>query len=93
VDHVACLIVDVRLPGMTGIELWRRLKTARRALPTVIISAHERPTMSREEASEPVTAFVRKPFAVKALLDAIRGTLAAAGDRFDDDSSRGGSVG
>src|SRR5258708_1802728 len=39
-DETACLIADVNMPGMTGLELYRRLVEARQSIPTILITAY-----------------------------------------------------
>src|ERR1700680_2595439 len=42
-DSFACLILDVRLPGMSGVELYTQLTRNRRSIPTIVITAHANP--------------------------------------------------
>src|SRR5687767_1509470 len=58
---VACLVADMRMPGMTGLELHEHLATSGAGIPTVIISAH--PLEFRERARKlGITCFLAKPF-------------------------------
>lgn len=67
----ACLILDVRMPGMSGIELQDLLTTSHGAFPIVFISAHA-DAEARERALENgAVGFLEKPFSDEALLDAI----------------------
>ena len=77
-DDIACLIVDVRLPGMSGVDLQRQLLAAQRKLPMIFISAHEDPGAQRQAVARGALAFLRKPFSEHALLDAIRSGLSEA---------------
>lgn len=77
-DDIACLIVDVRLPGMSGLDLQRQLLAAKRELPMIFISAHDDPVARRQARAAGALAFLRKPFAEKALIDAVRFGLARA---------------
>jgi FixJ family two-component response regulator len=64
-----CLILDIRMPGLTGFELHARLQSLGRRIPTVFITAHD------EELREAVgeePQILHKPFGEKALLTAIR---------------------
>jgi FixJ family two-component response regulator len=66
-----CLITDVRMPGMSGLELQDRLSAAGRSIPIVFISAHE----DREARARGLRAgaidFLQKPFSEDSLLGAI----------------------
>jgi len=77
-DDIACLIVDVRLPGMSGVDLQRQLLAAQRKLPMIFISAHDDPAAQRQAVARGALAFLRKPFSEHALLDAIRSGLSEA---------------
>jgi FixJ family two-component response regulator len=78
-DDIACLIVDVGLPGMSGLDLQRQLVAAQRQLPMIFISAHDDPVARRQALAAGALAFLRKPFSEKALIDAVRSALAPAG--------------
>jgi FixJ family two-component response regulator len=72
-----CLILDIRMPGMSGFELERRLVGAGSRIPIIFISAH-----GDEEARAPairdrIVAFLRKPFSEEALLSAVQSALRA----------------
>jgi FixJ family two-component response regulator len=78
-DDIACLVVDLRLPGMSGVDLQRELLAAKRELPMIFISAHADPVAKRQALTTGALAFLRKPFSEKALIDAIRSGLAYSG--------------
>ena len=80
-DDIACLIVDVRLPGMSGLDLQRQLLAAKRELPMIFVSAHDDPVARRQAITAGALAFLRKPFSEKALIDAVRSGLAQGGRR------------
>ena len=73
-----CLILDSRLPGMSGPALQRRLHAAGNRVPVIFISAHaEAEDVARARAlQEGAIAFLRKPFRDADLLDALRRALA-----------------
>jgi FixJ family two-component response regulator len=61
-SHVTCVIVDVRLPGMDGTELQRRIRRERRQLPVILITAHDDDDVRRQGLRDDATAFLLKPF-------------------------------
>ena len=77
-DDIACLIVDLRLPGMSGVDLQRQLLAAKRELPMVFLSALDDPVAQQQALTAGALAFLRKPFSEKALIDAIRSGLSHA---------------
>ena len=77
-DDIARLIVDVRLPGMSGVDHQRQLLAAKREHPMIFISAHDDPVARRHAITAGALAFLRKPFSEKALTDAIRSGLSRA---------------
>ncbi len=67
----SCLIVDIRMPGLNGLDLQRRLRAQGSQLPVIVISASD-DAQVREQARElGAVAFVRKPLDDQALIDAI----------------------
>lgn len=60
--HVACAIVDVRLPGMDGTELQRRIRHDRPGLPVVLVTAHDDREIRRLALGAGAVAFLVKPF-------------------------------
>jgi FixJ family two-component response regulator len=71
-DSWACLILDVRLPGMSGVELYRRLVRSPRSIPTIFITAHADPEMDKYLSKPGVIAVLYKPFQPEVLLQAVR---------------------
>ncbi len=67
----SCIIIDIRMPGMTGFDLQRKLMALGSQIPVIVISASE-DAQVREQARElGAVAFFRKPIDDQALLDAI----------------------
>jgi FixJ family two-component response regulator len=68
-----CLILDVRLPGMSGIELHHCLMARSCNVPVVFITAHASDDRARSEArSDWTVAYLTKPFSEDELLDAVQ---------------------
>jgi FixJ family two-component response regulator len=80
-DTTACLILDVRLPGMSGIELQRRLLDANSRIPIIFISGHGDASYREVVMKAGAAAFLNKPVRSDALLKAIRGALATSSDQ------------
>ena len=71
-----CLVLDVRLPGMSGIELHHHLMSQRRNVPVIFITAHASDNGARAAAASDWTvAYLTKPFDENELLDAIHTAL------------------
>lgn len=72
----ACLVADMRMPGMSGLELYEALVASGHAIPTVIITAHpEELTQSRARAAG-ISCYLSKPFAPDDLLECVGEALA-----------------
>src|SRR5437764_4965993 len=68
----ACLVLDVRLPGQSGLELQRELADAKRQLPIIFITGHGDIPMSVQAMKGGAIEFLTKPFRDQDLLDAIQ---------------------
>lgn len=76
VGDTSCLIVDLRMPGMSGLDLQRRLITDRQGMPVIFITAHGSDSVARAEAlRNGAHAFLDKPLSEDALLKAVRSAL------------------
>jgi FixJ family two-component response regulator len=71
-DGPACLVLDVRLPGQSGLDLQRELSRAKRELPIIFITGHGDIPMSVQAMKEGAIEFLTKPFRDQHLLDAIQ---------------------
>lgn len=72
VGRTACLVLDIRLEGMTGFELQERLAADRAAIPTIFITAHDDASTRERVQRAGVAAYLPKPFDQSALLAAIQ---------------------
>ena len=72
----SCLVLDVRMPGVTGLELQQTLARAVHEIPVVFITGHGDIPMSVQAMKAGAVDFLTKPFAAKDLLDAIRRAVA-----------------
>lgn len=70
-----CLVVDVHLPDMTGFELLQRLADNGVSLPVIVITAHDDAVSRQRAQAAGVDAYFPKPFAGRALVDAIVGIV------------------
>ena len=70
-DGPTCLVLDVRMPGRSGLELQRELITANRQVPIIFITAHADVTMTVQAMKGGAIEFLTKPFRDQDLLDAI----------------------
>jgi FixJ family two-component response regulator len=74
-DKTSCLIVDVHMPVMTGLELQRRLGNSRFRIPMIFITARDDPQARAQAVRGGAIDFLQKPFAADALLGAIHAAL------------------
>ena len=74
----ACVITDVRMPGMDGIELQRRIRLERPRLPVIFISAHDNAETQQLALDEGAVSFLHKPFNAADLLGKIQAALTTA---------------
>jgi two-component system, LuxR family, response regulator FixJ len=72
-----CVISDIRMPGMNGIELVRKLKRDGSASPVILITGHGDVALAVEAMKAGAADFIEKPFDDTALLEAIRAALEA----------------
>src|SRR5262252_7407050 len=86
-DGPTCLVLDVRLPGLSGLELQRELATANRQIPIVFITAHGDIPMSVQAMKEGAIEFLTKPFRDQDLLDAIQLGLSRDRARLENDEA------
>jgi len=71
----ACLIVDIRMPGMSGLELQSKLNAERYRIPTIFITAHGDEKVRMQALRGGAVEFLTKPFDDEALLQSVRAAL------------------
>ena len=74
-DAPACLVLDVRLPGLSGLDLQRELVRTEAPIPVIFITGHGDIPMSVRAMKEGAVEFLAKPFRDQDLLDAIQNAL------------------
>ena len=76
VKQTSCLILDIAMPGMTGLELQQELKIRRQKIPIVFISAQRDETVRARVLEQGAVDCLLKPFSDTALRDAVTAALA-----------------
>lgn len=71
----ACVITDIRMPGIDGLELQRRLRASGSACPVIFITSASEETTRARAMQDGAVAFLTKPFDDEALLGPLRGVL------------------
>jgi FixJ family two-component response regulator len=71
-DNTTCLIADIQMPGMTGVELNARLIEAGRKIPTILVTAYPDEVTRARALKDGVVCYLRKPFDDNDLMDCIR---------------------
>jgi len=72
-----CVLLDLHMPRMSGLQVLRALQTARRTLPIVVITAHDAPETREQCLAAGAAAYLRKPLEEHELLDTITAALGA----------------
>lgn len=76
----SCLVLDVRLPGMSGLEVQRKLKETGVSIPIIFITSHGDIPMTVEAMKSGAVEFLTKPFRDQDLLDAIQEAMKRANE-------------
>src|SRR5450755_112703 len=61
VNETACLVTDVQMPGMTGVELFRHLAHAKHTIPTILVTAYPDETVRKRALNAGVVCYLSKP--------------------------------
>jgi FixJ family two-component response regulator len=72
VRNATCVVLDINLPGMSGIELRHRLEKMDPRLPVIFMTAHDDESTRIAAKAAGCVAYLRKPFPAQVLLDAIK---------------------
>ena len=73
--QVGCLVADIRMPGMSGLELQAKLNADHCRIPTIFITAHGDEKMRMQALRAGAVEFMAKPFDDEALLESVRAAL------------------
>ena len=66
-----CILLDIRLPGMSGLDLYEKLASSGAIHPVIFMTAHDNPQWQERAAKMDAVAYLRKPFDQQSLVDAI----------------------
>ena len=73
--NTSCIIADVQMPGMSGLELQRTLKTGGMNIPLIFITAYPDDELRRQALDEGAVCFLNKPFQGTAIIECIERAL------------------
>jgi FixJ family two-component response regulator len=79
-SDVSCLIADMRMPKMTGLELHQHLVASNRAIPTILMTAYPDERTQAQATKANVVGYLIKPFAADELLECVRRALRSHDD-------------
>ena len=79
-NKAACLIADIRMPGMSGLELQERLKAERCGIPIIFITAHGDAKMRIRAMRDGAVEFLSKPFDDAVLLQIVHAAVKRSGN-------------
>lgn len=82
-----CLITDLRMPDMDGVELLRRLRDSDTLLPAIVITGHGDVQMAVEAMKSGAIDFIEKPFSDEVLIDSIGRAASRAAERVQNDAA------
>lgn len=73
--NTACLIADIHMPGMTGVELYGKLTEAGHAIPTIIITAYPDDSVRERALNDGVVCYLTKPIRERDLINCVRSVV------------------
>jgi FixJ family two-component response regulator len=79
--ETSCLIADVHMPAMTGLELYRHLVATGRPIPAILVTAHPNDVDHARALSDGVVCYLPKPIDEQNLLRCLRTALSSAGSQ------------
>jgi FixJ family two-component response regulator len=82
--ETACLIADIHMPAMTGLELFKHLTDAGRAIPTILVTAYPDDDVRVRALNDGVVCYLGKPVDEKHLMRCLRTALRSGGQRKKD---------
>ncbi len=88
--RAGCLLLDVRMPGMSGLELQKHLREQQLTVPVIMITGHGDVPMAVRAMKSGAIDFIEKPFNDEQLLESIRNALAVDDTRRDQQSFKAG---
>lgn len=88
IELPTCVVSDIRMPGLNGIELVRELKGRGTACPVILITGHGDVALAVEAMKAGAVDFIEKPFDDEALIGAIRAALVAHSASLDDSAAK-----
>ena len=88
INTLSCVVSDIRMPGMNGIELVRKLRSQGATCPVILITGHGDVALAVEAMKAGAADFIEKPFDDSALLGAIRSALEAHSAARGDNSAK-----
>jgi FixJ family two-component response regulator len=77
--HPGCLILDVQMPGMNGLDVQERLVKSGNPIPIIFITAHDEVGVREKALARGAVAFLRKPFNDELLIKTLRAALESGG--------------
>lgn len=83
-----CIILDIRMPGMSGLELQERLKAGRTLIPIIIITGHGDVPIAVRAMKGGAIEFLQKPFNDQLLLDTVQSALSTYAEIWDQEARR-----